>query len=83
MCTLPGPEDERPERIVERKALAEQIVAAVQSLPDVQREAFLLSEEGDMSLEEIAALTGVGRETVKSRLRYALGKLRQELSRWR
>lgn len=83
LATLPGPDDERPERIVERKALAEQIVAAVQSLPDAQREAFLLSEEGDMSLEEIAALTGVGRETVKSRLRYALGKLRQELSRWR
>ena len=83
LAALPGPDDERPERIVERKALAERIVAAVQSLPDAQREAFLLSEEGDMSLEEIAALTGVGRETVKSRLRYALGKLRQELSRWR
>ena len=83
LATLPGPDDERPERIVERKVLAEQIVAAVQSLPDTQREAFLLSEDGDLSLEEIAALTGVGRETVKSRLRYALGKLRQELSRWR
>ena len=36
-----------------------------------------------MTLEEIASLMGVGRETVKSRLRYALGKLRQELSKWR
>jgi RNA polymerase sigma-70 factor (ECF subfamily) len=80
---LPAPDQDRPDRHAERKALAEQIVAAVQSLPDVQRETFLLSEDGDMSLEEIASLMGVGRETVKSRLRYALGKLRQELSKWR
>ena len=33
-----------------------------------------------MSLEEIGEVTGVGRETVKSRLRYALAKLRQELT---
>ena len=83
MAAQPAPEDERPERIAERKALAEHIVAAVQALPDAQREAFLLAEDGAMSLEEIAALTGVGRETVKSRLRYAFGKLRQELSKWR
>jgi RNA polymerase sigma-70 factor, ECF subfamily len=33
-----------------------------------------------LTLEEIADVTGVGRETVKSRLRYALAKLRQELN---
>ena len=82
-ANLPAPDDDRPDRCAERKAMAEQIVAAVQSLPDLQRETFLLSEDGDMTLEEIAALMGVGRETVKSRLRYALGKLRQELSKWR
>jgi RNA polymerase sigma-70 factor, ECF subfamily len=32
-----------------------------------------------MSLAEIAELTGVGMETVKSRLRYAMAKLRAEL----
>jgi RNA polymerase sigma-70 factor, ECF subfamily len=49
----------------------------VESLPGVQREAFLLHEEGGLSLEQIAEVTGVGRETVKSRLRYALDKLRE------
>ena len=49
----------------------------LQKLPDDQREAFLLKEESGLSLEEIATVTGVGRETVKSRLRYALTKLRQ------
>lgn len=81
--TIPSPDDDRPDRRAERKALAQQIIAAVQSLPDIQRETFLLSQDGDMTLEEIASLMNVGRETVKSRLRYALVKLRQELSKWR
>ena len=53
------------------------IVGALRNLPDDQREAFLMKEESGLSLEEIATVTGVGRETVKSRLRYAVGKLRQ------
>ena len=53
------------------------LLAALQGLPDDQREAFLLKEEGGLSLEDIGIVTGVGRETVKSRLRYALDKLRQ------
>ena len=60
----------------DRRAL---IVAALAKLPDEQREAFLLREEGGFSLAEIAAITGVGHETVKSRLRYALVKLRDTL----
>lgn len=83
MADIPAPDADRPERVAERKALAEHLVNAVQALPDAQREAFLLAEEGGLSLEEIARLTEVGRETVKSRLRYALGKLRQELAKWR
>ena len=46
------------------------------ALPAAQRDAFLLQQEGGLSLAEIAALTGVGVETVKSRLRYAVAKLR-------
>ena len=53
------------------------IVGALRNLPDDQREAFLMKEESGLSLEEIATVTGVSRETVKSRLRYAVGKLRQ------
>ena len=60
----------------QRKALLDQ---AVQSLPEDQREAIVLRLEGDLSLDDIAALTGVGRETVKSRLRYATAKLKQAM----
>lgn len=79
----PAPADETPARLCERRNLAEAMAAAVAALPEVQREAFLLAEEGGMTLEEIAAATGTGRETVKSRLRYAMAKLRAELKEWR
>jgi RNA polymerase sigma-70 factor (ECF subfamily) len=49
----------------------------VSELPDDQRDAMLLKLDGGFSLQEIAVITGVGRETVKSRLRYAVRKIRQ------
>ena len=45
-----------------------------------QRDVYLLHEESDLSLEEIARVTGVGAETAKSRLRYAVNKLKAALS---
>ncbi len=53
---------------------------AMEALPDEQREVLLLRLEQELSLEEIGQITGVGRETVKSRLRYAMDKLRSGLS---
>lgn len=64
---------------LDRKRAAERLVAAIDTLPAAQREAFLLREEGGLSLEEIAAATGVNAETAKSRLRYAVAKLRSLL----
>jgi len=65
---------------LERKRAAERLLDALGRLPEAQREAFLLQQEGDLSVEEIAQATGVGRETAKTRLRYALAKLRASLS---
>ena len=39
----------------------------------------MLREEGELTLEQIAGLQSVGRETVKSRLRYALARLKEAL----
>ncbi|NLA67230.1 MAG: RNA polymerase sigma factor [Gammaproteobacteria bacterium] len=52
---------------------------ALDSLPREQREVVLLRLEQELTLEDIAGITGVGRETVKSRLRYAMDKLRAAL----
>jgi RNA polymerase sigma-70 factor (ECF subfamily) len=58
---------------------ARALIAAVEQLPDEQREAFLLQAEGEQSVEEIAQATGVSFETAKSRLRYARARLRELL----
>jgi DNA-directed RNA polymerase specialized sigma24 family protein len=49
------------------------------SLPQKQREAFLLHEEAGLTIEEIARVMDVGVETAKSRLRYAIRKLKKSL----
>jgi RNA polymerase sigma-70 factor, ECF subfamily len=72
-------QDPPPEMFIDRKRAAERLLAALAELPEAQREAFLLQQEGDLSVEEIGAATGVSRETAKSRLRYALAKLRASL----
>jgi RNA polymerase sigma-70 factor, ECF subfamily len=69
----------RPDQTAERRETAAQLLAAIDALPAAQREAFLLQQEGELSVEEIAAATGVNRETAKSRLRYAMTKLRATL----
>ena len=67
----------------ESRALAAQLLTLLGRLPAEQREAFVLQQEGGMSVEEIAETTGVSRETAKSRLRYALAKLREGMQSWR
>ena len=73
-------EADQPDVAAEIQQERQRLQRAIAALPAEQRQAFLLQQEGELSLEEIAAITGVGRETVKSRLRYALAKLRLELT---
>ena len=79
----PAPDSSAPERQAEQRELRQALLAALHALPEVQREAFLLAEEGGLTLEEIASISGVGRETIKSRLRYATRKLRKDMESWR
>ncbi len=60
--------------------VAGSIVAAVEKLPNEQREVFLLREVGNLPFKDIAAITGVPENTVKSRMRYALDRLQGALS---
>jgi RNA polymerase sigma-70 factor (ECF subfamily) len=72
-----GPARDQPEQAAALRQSAATLLNALALLPPEQREVFLLHEEGGLTLEEIAGVTGTGRETVKSRLRYALAKLRE------
>ena len=76
-----APRDE-PERHLAVKQQAAELLRLLGELPPPQREAFVMQYEGGMSVEEIAGATGVTRETAKSRLRYALAKIRQGLTAW-
>ncbi len=69
-------ESEQPERRLEAQRQLARLIALVENLPMAQREAFLLHEEGGLGIDEIAEATGVNRETAKSRLRYAVAKLK-------
>ena len=68
-----------PEMLVEKSLARRRLDKALLSLPDEQRDVFLLYEEAGLGLDEIAAVTDCKRETAKSRLRYAVGKLRAAL----
>ncbi len=56
---------------------------AIAALPDEQREIFLLREMADLQFNEIARVVGCPENTVKSRMRYALEKLREALEDYR
>ena len=73
------PDHDTPERTLSEFEQRRQLQLALDELPEEQREVLLLRLEQDLTLEEIGAITGVGRETVKSRLRYAMDKLRARL----
>jgi len=69
---------------VERAAVSveirEKVLAAVELLPDEQREVFLMREVSNLPFKEIAEIVGVPENTVKSRMRYALERLQAALS---
>jgi RNA polymerase sigma-70 factor, ECF subfamily len=69
-----------PERAAAGRAALARLAAAIAALPLAQREAFLLHEEGGLTIAEIAAATGSNEEAAKSRLRYAMGKLREAIA---
>ena len=79
ILALAGSRGDRPEVRAFTGQIRERLNAALAALPPAQRDAFLLQQESGLSLAEIGALTGVGIETVKSRLRYAAARLRAAL----
>lgn len=77
--TIEDKASETPVEILENEEKLARLKNMVNLLPDAQREAFLLREESGLKLEDIADITGVNVETAKSRLRYAVSKLKAAL----
>jgi RNA polymerase sigma-70 factor, ECF subfamily len=70
------------DRKVISKELHGKLHAAIGKLSEDQREVFLMREFLDMPFREIADVVGCPENTVKSRMRYALEKLREELEEY-
>ena len=64
------------------RAAGRQLLHCLDELPDAQRAAFLLHHEDGASIEDLAHRLGLQFETAKSRLRYALQKLRGCMRRY-
>jgi RNA polymerase sigma-70 factor (ECF subfamily) len=71
------------DRQAQSRELGLRLRQAIEALPDEQREIFLLREVADLQFNEIANVVGCPENTVKSRMRYALEKLREALEEYR
>ena len=75
---LPSP-DAGPEAAYVRSVLVEEMDAALEELPEEQREVFVAHEFLGYSFKELAEQTGISVNTLLSRKRYAVLHLRQRL----
>lgn len=72
----PASTAEQPDQQAFWRNAGRQLMDCLEGLPSLQRAAFLLHHDDGLSLEEITQVLSAEFETVKSRLRYALSKLR-------
>ena len=75
---LPSP-DAGPEAAYARSVLLEQLDAALEDLPEEQRDVFVAHEIEGRSFKELSEATGVSVNTLLSRKRYAVLQLRRRL----
>jgi RNA polymerase sigma factor (sigma-70 family) len=75
---LPSP-DVGPEAVYARAVLLDELNAALQELPEEQREVFMAHEIHGRSFKELSAQTGLSVNTLLSRKRYAVLHLRKQL----
>ncbi len=72
--------DNTPDAAIIQKQRSIELQQAIKKLPLEQKEVLVLQQFSELTLSEIATLTGAKEETVKTRLRYAMQKLRQSLT---
>ena len=73
-------EDDSPQSILERKQMTEIIFKALRGMPQAQREIIVLHEVEDLSYEEIAAVVGCSRTSIKLRLFRARRSLKERVA---
>jgi RNA polymerase sigma factor (sigma-70 family) len=76
-------EPESPDDLALRRIFWEEICAALDELPEAQRQVFIWNEIEGQTFQEISDRTGDNIKTLISRKRYAVAKLRDKLARLR
>ena len=71
------------EQLAEGDRWRTRIVEAVEALPDEQREVFVLRQVQGLTFAEVAEVVGVSPNTAKSRMRYALERLKDSFADWK
>ncbi len=71
-----------PDAVLQEQQISKTLLSAIDSLPEEQKEVFLLHEKSGLTLQEIAEISGNSFESTKSRLRYAVKKLRQHMNQY-
>lgn len=74
-CAVAAPHSQ-PEKQSELNRQIKRLLECIEQLPAPQKQVFLLKEEAGLALEAIAGMVKESREAIKSRMRYAIGKLR-------
>lgn len=74
--SIPANDDFDPAAVADNSQVQQTFMKLIQALPAEQREVFILKEEANLSIEDIANVITENPETVKSRMRYAMQKLK-------
>ncbi|HPV84488.1 MAG TPA: sigma-70 family RNA polymerase sigma factor [Nitrospira sp.] len=75
-------EPHTPERLLSQQQVAQQLDEAIQRLPPLYREAFVLKHIEGLSYEDMQDLLGVNADTLKMRVYKGRVQLSRELSQW-
>lgn len=78
-CEIADGTINHPDTQAEAEQIKTRLLNIIGALPEEQREVFVLKEDAGLNLEQIASITAVNVETAKSRLRYAVKKIREGL----
>ncbi len=81
--TPEGIEEQTPERVLSQRQVAEQLERAIQRLPPLYREAFVLKHVEGLSYEEMEDILGVNGDTLKMRVYKGRILLCRELAEWK
>lgn len=69
-----------PDTVLQAQQTNQRLLKGISALPEEQKEVFLLHEKSGLTLHEIALVTNDSFESTKSRLRYAIKKLRHHMN---